>query len=88
VKSLGLAFGSVHLPAAHEWEFLQAGGEDVDFDETDAFKSDKTEKTLKVQVWDKDQPGDFVPGNPRDDLLGEYVVDLSFLDAPDQQVAQ
>ena len=38
-----------------------AGGEDVAFDETYAFKYSAYDKTLKVQVWDKD-PGEFVPG--------------------------
>ncbi len=31
------------------------------FDETYAFKYSAYDKTLKVQVWDKD-PGEFVPG--------------------------
>ena len=65
----------MHLPAADEWEFLQAGGKDVRFDETYAFKFENTlfDKSLKVQVFDQND----------DEMLGEYTINLGFLEDPD-----
>ena len=59
---------------------MQAGGKDVSFDETYAFKFKNTlfDKSLKVQVFDKDK-------FQNDEMLGEYTINLGFLEDPDRK---